>query len=476
MSERHRQLRAALRTDLASFIARVFATLEPNTAYLDNWHIHAMTYELMRVANGDCKRLIINVPPRSAKSICVTISFIAWLMGHDPTKRVMAISYAADLSRKHAADFCTVVTSAWFRATFPAFKLAFSRDGELQTTLRGSRFAGSIGGSVMGRGADLIVIDDPIKGLDAALSEAERRRVTEFYDSTLFSRLNDRINGAIVIVMQRLHQDDLVGHVLDKEEWTVLSLPAIAPEDCQYRIGHAPNEIHHRREGEVLHPTREPASWLEVAKRNLGTLNFSAQYQQNPLPADGNAIKRDWIKYVDELPDAFERKIVSWDTASTLGETNDFSVGTVWGAIGQDFYLLHVERGRWESPELRQRMIRIADEHEVNATLIEDTELGRSMSQDLRRTRKLAPILEQARFDKMARLLAQAARFEAGQVHLPRQAPWLAVYLSELLAFPAGRNDDQVDSTSQALKYLTGKSPMIRERPARLKRPKARYL
>jgi predicted phage terminase large subunit-like protein len=475
MSERQRQLRAALRTDLASFIARVFETLDPTTTYLENWHIHAMTYELMRVANGDCKRLIINVPPRSAKTICVTISFVAWLMGHDPTKRVMAISYSTDLSRNHAADFRTVVTSAWFRDAFPKFKLAFSRDGELQTTLRGSRFAGSIGGSVMGRGADLIVIDDPIKGLAAALSEAERRRVTEFYDSTLYSRLNNRVNGAIIIVMQRLHQDDLVGHVLDKEEWTVLSIPAIATEDCDYRIGPGPGEIHHRREGEVLHPTREPASWLEAAKRNLGTLNFSAQYQQNPLPADGNAIKRDWIKYVDELPDAFERKIVSWDTASTLGETNDYSVGTVWGAIGQDFYLLHVERGRWESPELRQRMIRVAEEHEVNATLIEDTELGRSMSQDLRRTRQLTPILEQARFDKMARLLAQASRFEAGQVHLPRQAPWLAVYLNELLAFPAGRHDDQVDSTSQALKYLTRMSPLIRERPARLKRPKARY-
>lgn len=475
MSEYHRQQRAALRTDLASFIARVFATLEPNTEYLDNWHIHAMTYQLMRVARGDCKRLIINVPPRSAKSICVTISFIAWLMGHDPTKRVMAISYSADLSRSLAANFSTIVSSAWFQAAFPAFKIAFSRDGELQTTLRGSRFAGSIGGSVMGRGADLIVIDDPIKGLDAALSEAERRRVTEFYDSTLFSRLNDRINGAIVIVMQRLHQDDLVGHVLDKEDWTVLSIPAIAPEDCQYRIGDSASEVHDRREGDILHPGRDTAAWLEAAKLSLGTLNFSAQYQQNPLPADGNVIKRDWIKYVDELPDAFERKIVSWDTASTLGENNDFSVGTVWGAIGQDFYLLHVERGRWESPELRQRMIRIAEVHEVNATLIEDTELGRSMSHDLRRTRKLAPILEQARFDKTARLLAQASRFEAGQVHLPRQAPWLAVYLSELLAFPAGRHDDQVDSTSQALKYLTRMSPLIRERPARLKRPKARY-
>lgn len=474
MTDDHALLHAILRTSLRAFIARCFAALEPGVVYRDNWHIHAIAYQLMRVARGECTRLIINVPPRSAKSICVTISFIAWLMGRDPTKRVMAISYANELARKHAADFCSIVTSPFFQELFPAFEVVASRDRELETSMRGSRFAGSIGGSVLGRGADLIVIDDPIKGLAAALSEAERRRVVAFYDSTLYSRLNDRINGAIVIVMQRLHQDDLVGHVLDKEEWTVLSIPAIATEDHEYRVGPGQDGIYFRREGELLHPAREPAAYLEAVKRNLGTMNFSAQYQQNPLPAEGNAIKRAWIKYVDKMPDAFERKVVSWDTASTLAETNDFSVGTVWGAIGQDFYLLHVERGRWESPDLRHRMIRIANEYEVDATLIEDTELGRSMSQDLRRTRELAPILQQARFDKMARLLAQAARFEAGQVYLPSQAPWLSVYLSELLGFPAGK-DDQVDSTSQALKYLTAKSPLIRERPARLKRPKSRY-
>lgn len=468
-------LNAVLRQDLSSFIARSFMTLDPGTPYLPNWHIDAIAYQLMRVRRGECKRLIINVPPRSAKSICVTIAYTAWLMGHDPRKRIMTISYANELSLKHAADFRSVVTSGWYRGLFPRFAIKTNRKNEIETSERGSRFAGSIGGSVLGRGADLIVIDDPINGLEAVLSAVARRRVTEFYDATLYSRLNDRINGAIIIVMQRLHQDDLVGHVMDKEEWEVLSIPAIATEDTTYRTGDGAGALHHRRTGELLHPGRESIAWLDATKRNLGSLNFSAQYQQNPLPAEGNTIKRDWVRSYGQAPDHFDLVIASWDTASTLAESSDWSVGTVWGAKGQEYYLLDVVRGRWESPELRRKMISVARDYQVAATLIEDTELGRALSQDLRRTGQLYPLLQKARFDKTARLQAQAARFEAGQVFLPKESDWLAGYLSELLAFPTGRHDDQVDSTSQALKYLTALTPVAPVRPKSIVRPQSRF-
>lgn len=471
MPDRGALLQAILRRDLVSFIEQCFYTLEPGTPYRDNWHIHAIAYQLTRVWRGECKRLIINVPPRSAKSICVTVAYTAWVMGHDPRKRIMAISYANELSHKHAADFRNVVTSGWYRELFPGFAMEACRSQEISTSKRGYRFAGSVGGSILGRGADLIVIDDPISGLQAATSQAARRRVNEFYDGTLYSRLNDRLNGAIVIVMQRLHEDDLVGHVLDKEEWEQLSIPAIAPDDCSYRIGDGIEAFYHRRKGEILHPGRETLDWLEAAKRNLGTLNFSAQYQQNPLPSEGQVIKRDWLQYYDQRPATFDLVIASWDTASTQAEHSDWSVGTVWGAGGQHYYLLDVVRDRWEAPQLRERMIRLAHDHAVDATLIEDTELGRALSQDLRRTGALFPLLQPSRIEKTARLMAQAARFEAGQVFLPREADWLATYLSELLAFPLGRHDDQVDTTSQALKYLTARTPVLRERPQRINRP-----
>jgi predicted phage terminase large subunit-like protein len=474
MSERALLLQAILRRDLASFIAQCFGTLEPGTLYRDNWHIHAIAYQLMRVWRGECKRLIITVPPRSAKSICVTIAYTAWVMGHDPRKRVMAISYANELAVTHAAGFRSVVTSDWYGRLFQDFAISSSRSHEIRTTQQGYRLAGSVGGSVLGRGADLIVIDDPIKGLQAATSAAARRRVQEFYDGTLYTRLNDKLNGAIIIVMQRLHEDDLVGHVLEKEHWDVLSIPAIAPEDCRYRIGDGAEAFYQRAAGEVLHPGRDTIEWLDAARNNLGSLNFSAQYQQNPLPAEGQLIKRDWLQYYDERPQAFDLVIASWDTASTQAEHSDWSVGTVWGAVGQTYYLIDLIRGRWEAPQLRRKMIELAQLYAVDATLIEDTELGRALAQDLRRNGALYPILQQSRVEKRARLMAQSARFEARQVFLPREAHWLGLFLSELLAFPMGRHDDQVDSTSQALKYLTARTPVFRERPQHIERPARR--
>lgn len=469
-----RLFNAILRRDLATFIAQCFGTLEPGTPYLDNWHIHAIAYQLTRVWRGECKRLIINVPPRSAKSICVTIAFTAWVMGHDPRKRIMAISYANELSLTHAAGFRSVVGSDWYGGLFPQFTITANRSQEIRTSQQGYRFAGSVGGAVLGRGADLIVIDDPISGLEAATSAAARRRVQEFYDGTLYSRLNDRLNGAIIIVMQRLHEDDLVGHVREKEDWDVLSIPAIAPEDACYRIGDGVEAFYQRRAGEVLHPGRDTLAWLEAARRNLGSLNFSAQYQQNPLPAEGQLIKRDWLQHYDELPETFDLVIASWDTASTRAEHSDWSVGTVWGAVGQTYYLIDLVRDRWEAPQLRRKMIELAGRYAVDATLIENTELGRALSQDLRRSGALYPLLQPSRIEKTARLMAQAARFEAGQVFLPRQALWLGEYLSELLAFPLARHDDQVDATSQALKYLTARTPISRERPQRIVRPQRR--
>lgn len=474
MSDRRRLIEAILRTDLTAFVERCFAALEPATPYRENWHIRAITHQLERVARGECRRLIVNVPPRSMKSITVSIGFTAWMLGTFPHKRIMAVSYAAELARKLGADTRTVLESPWFSRTFPEFRIDRATRDEIASTRGGYRLATSVGGAVLGRGADLIVIDDPIKGLLAALSQAERRRVAEFYDNTLYGRLNDKTTGAIVIVMQRLHEDDLVGHVLSKEDWEVVSIPAIAVEDAAYRTGPEPHQVFHRRAGDLLHPEREPMEVLEALRRNLGTLNFSAQYQQAPIPAEGNVIRREWIRRYDEHPEAFERTICSWDTASTTTETSDWSVGTVWGAIGETYYLLDVVRGRWQVPDLRRRIVAVHKEHRADITVIEETDLGRAIAQDLKRTGELYPVLRTPRFDKTARLLAQSARFEAGQVFLPSSAPWLGDYLGELLAFPAGRNDDQVDSTSQALHELTRITPVEQQRPATRPRPQGR--
>lgn len=450
-----RLLRALLRDDLAAFVEKTFVTLEQGVAYQDNWHIQHLCWQLDKVARGDVRRLIINVPPRSMKSITVSVAFSAWLMGRDPTKKIMAISYAEDLARKLSVDTRSVMETAWFRAAFPAFAFAGRpRNLELGTTLGGYRFAAGMNGSILGRGADLILIDDPIKATDA-LSEAERRRVNEAFDNTIRTRLNDKVRGAIVIIMQRLHEDDLVGHVLEKDDWEVVSVPAIAPEDQRYQLSDHSADIHVRRAGDVLHPSREPRHILEQIRRAQGSLTFSSQYQQEPLPLEGNIVKREWLRFYDEAPEEFDLVIASWDTASTLSETADWSVGTVWGAKGLDFYLLDCLRVRSEVPDLRRQIVALAERWDVDQTIVEEGDMGRAIVQDLRRTGHRNVILQPVRIDKQARFLAQSARFESGQVHVPANTPWYADWLKELLAFPNGKHDDQVDSTSQALAYLT---------------------
>ena len=465
MLDEARVLEALLHEDLASFVAMSFRTLEPGTEYRENWHNLVFAHHLTRVARGEVRRLIINVPPRSLKSITASVAYPAWVLGQDPGCKIMCVSYSGDLARLHAGNFRAIIETDWYRRVFPRTILDArgKRIMEMTTTANGGRFSSGTDGSITGRGADLIIIDDPIKAQDA-LSEAERRHVNELYDNTIYTRLNQKTRGAIVIVMQRLHEDDLVGHVLPKEGWEVVSIPAIATRDHPYPMGPEPHEVYRRRAGELLYPEREPQVVLDQLRRNLGSMSFSAQYQQEPLPAEGNVIKREWLRYYDSAPEELDVVLASWDTASTLEETSDYSVGTVWGIKGNEFYLLDVIRGRLEVPDLRRRIEVVHRDNQAQATIIEDTDIGRAIVQELRRHASFRPILQRSRFDKQARLLAQSPKFEAGQVLLPREAPWLEGYVGELLAFPRGSHDDQVDSTSQALNWLSQRLASYGER------------
>ena len=215
----------------------------------------------------------------------------------------------------------------------------------------------------------------------------------------------------------------------------------------------------------MLHAAREPRAILEQMRRSQGSLTFSAQYQQAPVPPEGNIVKREWLRSYTTLPSRFDLIIASWDTASTLSETADYSVGTVWGAKGLDFYLLDIVRGRFEVPELRREVLRLSQAWKADQTIIEATDIGRAITQDLRRSGEYSAILRKPRFDKEARFLAQSARFESGQVHVPQEAPWLAGWLDELLAFPNGRHDDQVDSRPARPWTISPHGPIRRMRP-----------
>jgi predicted phage terminase large subunit-like protein len=451
----NRLLEAILRADLRSFIRKVFSTVSPGEPYLHNWHIETIAYQLERVFLGETTRLLINQPPRSLKSICASVAYVAWLLGRDPTRRVIAVSYSGDFAAELHRQFRQVASSEWYAALFPHTRWAKETGLEFVTTLGGGRYATSVGGTLTGRGADLIVIDDPLNAAEAQ-SEAARKRVIDWFGGSLVSRLNDKRTGTIVAVMQRLHEDDLAGHVLRQGGWEHLDLPAIAVEEQVLQLG--PERRHLRRVGDVLHPEREDFAALEALKRELGGMMFSAQYQQRPVPLEGNLVRRAWFRYFtpSTLPrPSYLTKIVqSWDVAMQTGETNDYSVCTTWRADQDDVYLLHVFRGRLEYPELRRKVIALAEEHGCSRVLIEDAGPGMNLLQDLRHSPapgRLRPIGIRPEGGKLERMAAQTAKIEAGHVHLSENAPWLGEFLSEILAFPNGRHDDQVDSFSQFL-------------------------
>ena len=210
MSDRTRLLEAVLRQDLLAFVQRVFRDIDPGTQFVMGWHYEAIAWQLARVMRGECRRLIINVPPRSGKSVLATIAWPMFLWGHDPTLKMICVSHTEDLARDFSIKRRAIAESDWYQSLFPDTQMARLRDLELRTSRFGSCFASGVGGAILGRGADVIIVDDPLKGLDA-LSEASRRRVNDFFDNTLITRLNDKTRGAVVIIMQRLHEDDLVG-------------------------------------------------------------------------------------------------------------------------------------------------------------------------------------------------------------------------------------------------------------------------
>ena len=264
----------------------------PGTPYLPNWHIDAIVHQLMRVHGGEISRLLINQPPRSLKSICVSVAYVAWLLGHDPARRVIVVSYSNEFAAELHRQFRMVIDAPWYRALFPGMRPARDTGTELVTTAGGSRYATSVGGTLTGRGADLIIVDDPLKA-EEAMSEAARKRVIDWYGGTLVSRLNDKETGPIVVVMQRLHENDLAGHLLDQGGWEHLDLPAIAVDDSVIPLGHG--KLMTRRIGDILHPERESKDTLDRIKAEIGSLMFSAQYQQRPVPLEGNLIRRELV-------------------------------------------------------------------------------------------------------------------------------------------------------------------------------------
>jgi predicted phage terminase large subunit-like protein len=446
-----RTLDAILRHDFSSFIEKCFCTIGPADKYQRNWHIDAIAWNLQQCLEDQITRLIVTLPPRSLKSICASVAFPAWALGKDPALRIICASYSNELTRKHALDCRAIMESDWYKRIFPATRLHPNKNTELEfmTTRRGFRLGTSVGGTLTGRGGNLVIIDDPMKPSEA-MSDSKRETVKQWYDGTLYSRLDNKETGVIILIMQRLHVDDLVAHVLGKEQWTHFNIPAVAEIEQRYKMG--PGRTYERHLDDVLHPERESAETLEKIKGTLGSYNFSAQYQQNPAPPGGGMIKWSWFHFYRDLPPRRpnDQIVQSWDTAYKATELNDYSVGTTWLVQGEDCYLVDLVRERLEYPYLKKRIVAEAKKHKARSVLIEDKGSGTSLIQDLRRD-DIKPIGIRPKEDKVTRMSTQSARIEAGYVLLPERATWLQDFQSEITQFPYGHHDDQVDSVSQFL-------------------------
>lgn len=460
--QHNRIIDALLRSDFRFFLRRSFAELNPAAQFENNWHIDLISEYLRSVEDGDCRRLIVNMPPRSLKSIMVSVAWPAWLLGHAPHKRIIVASYSSSLADKLSLDTRLIINSAWYRRIFPHMQVMRGQDEKhkFMTTRGGFRLAVSVGGSVTGEGGDVLIIDDPHN--PTYIHEvAARSQVQHWFDNTFSTRLNDSARGAILLVMQRLHEDDLTAHLLHRsKDWELLRLPSIAPQHEE--ISYAAMQ-HSRIQGELLHPRRQDDAALQQLRRTLGSNAFAAQYQQDPVPTSGGMVEAGWLqRYKDAPPRDGGRLIHSWDTAIKTGNQHDFSALAVLqevrskgdAASQHRYYLTNIQTYKHEFSALKEEITRRAAQDRPDAILLEDKASGASMLQMLRGSGlPLIPIVPSK--SKETRLLQILPLIESGRLLLPEFAPWLASFERELLSFPGSAHDDMVDALTQGLSYLT---------------------
>ena len=408
-------------------------------------------------------RLIICMPPRHGKSELVSRKFPAYSLGVCPNLEIISISYSASLATKFNRAVQGIIDSAPFNQVFPKTALAGSRfaartDAKVSRTtedfgivnFRGSYRSCGVCGGITGMGADIAIIDDPFKDRQEANSPTVREGVWDWYTSTLYTRLSQ--GGGVIVMCTRWHVDDLIGRLIDAQEygdqWRVVNFPAIAEHDESFR-----------KEGEALHPERFSLDALIQMRKAVGERDWASLYQQRPIPDGGTLFKREWIHYYnpDDLPETFDATVASWDMTFKETAQSDFVVGQVWGRKGADFYLLDQVRKRMSFVDTVNAVIELSNKWpKVTKKLVEDKANGTAVIETLKKAIVgICPINPTE--SKESRATSVTPLWEAGNVHLPNPTlcPWVKTDLvPELLYFPGGKHDDQVDAMSQALNDL----------------------
>ena len=455
---------AVLRKDFKSFVRKVFNEVAAGSVYQDNWHIDLICSQILNMRAGEFNRCVINVPPRSLKSIICSVALPAWLLGHNPECEIICVSYADILSEKLALDCRNVMQSQWYLDAFPGTRLDSKSTGDLRTTKGGGRFATSTGGTLTGRGADWIIIDDPLKPQDA-ISDVMRNKCNDWYRSTLLSRLNNKAAGKIVLIMQRLHEENLSGYVLeDDASYRHVKIPMIAEIDEEIRINPistpTPKFIT-RKIGYLLHAERDNQEIVDKLRSDMGEYDFAGQYQQNPAPLGGGLVKKERLAWYT-LPQTprFTKIILSWDTAEKTGIDNAYSACVTIGiTFDKKFYLIDCFRTKMEFPELVKAAVelfhRTRREHSVPTEIvIEDKSSGTQLIQELKTRYAITAIPVPAGKSKEVRFVGITPQIEDGTCLFPSfNSIWWSDFEKELLLFPKSKFKDQCDAYAQGIEH-----------------------
>lgn len=449
-----------------------FFTLHTKPDYLLGWVHKEICDELDRflqdVADKKSPRLIITMPPRSGKSELVSRRFPAFALGRNPELQIIATSYSSDLSQRFNRDVQRVIDDEKYFELFPNTRLSNSR---VRTDSRGSYIRTSdlfeivghagayrscgVGGGITGQGADILIIDDPIKDRAQAGSKTIRDSIWDWYTSTAYTRLSP--GGGVIVMATRWHTDDLIGRLIQRmgegDTFRIVNYPAIAEHD----------ELH-RKAGEALHPERYPLSTLLQIQKTIGSRDWEALYQQHPVPDGGALFKLEWFRRwtASSLPPEFDHTLMSWDMTFKDSKNSDYVVGQVWGKKGPNFYLLDQVRGQWDFVKTKE-MVRVLAQKwpRVVRKLVEDKANGSAVISELKSTVSgFVPITPTE--SKEARASSVTPYFEAGNVFIPEdtEAPWVPHYVSELLEFPAGSHDDQCFVAGTKVATLFGDKPI----------------
>ena len=460
------EIKALYRYDLASFINFSFRELHPHAQYLHNWHIDVIADKLTQCYERKITRLIINMPPRSLKSICASVAFPAWVLANNPSEQIMCVSYGEELVKDFGEKTRSLMTSERYKALFPNSRVSSRNSSatKFKTLSGGVRQGISAGGQITGRGGDIIIIDDPLKASD--INTKERDHINQWFDDNIYQRLNNKNTGVIILVMQRLHEYDLTAHLMAKsDEWELLELRAVAENDESYiPVTNGMGSIS-RKMGDVLHPERESLKRLNQVKQSIGSYTFAAQYQQNPAADKESLIRSSHFKTfdIDALniqsnirhsrhlqAQGFYPIIQSWDTAMKAEDQSDYSVGITIGVKNKQFYIINVIREKLRFKELCDKVIEQRNIYQPDHLIIEDSSAGHHLIQALR-DKHVSIEAKRPIGDKHSRLSAISGHVESGLVFLPEKAPWKDDFIMEVTRFPNTRNDDQVDAFTQGM-------------------------